>query len=225
MNYYELTINSRKSNTLEPTKIVAVADFNIENVPNTQIKNILKNKSLLKKGQDVKISSFEDYNDVLLTYGVESIYELKKSMPVIDIAFTDIDNKDRLSIKHPYPIDIKTKAEAIAYANNQCENCPKFNESKPCSRTQNMKCSNTRQLVLNHFTDKILLVRTNGYSICEIGRYGSASSAQTAMEEDYNRLDRNEKNDDWDELSSIGNGSAILYDRGEDVYVWQMFNI
>lgn len=70
--------------------------------------------------------------------------------------------------------------------------------------------------------DRYELIATDGYSI-DRTVYASKELARQAMEKAYNELDHNEKDDEWDEASHITDSEALLYDRGDSVYVWSIF--
>lgn len=67
-----------------------------------------------------------------------------------------------------------------------------------------------------------ILVHTDGYSIT-YHKFSSKEDAIGAMRLAYNN--QNEKDDEWDLLSYILETEAVLYDRGENVYVWKIIEI
>lgn len=69
-----------------------------------------------------------------------------------------------------------------------------------------------------------LLISTDGYSI-STEKFMNHDSALNAMTEQYNERNRNELNDEWDEMSHITSDDALLYDMGENVYVWSIIQI
>lgn len=67
-----------------------------------------------------------------------------------------------------------------------------------------------------------MLIFTDGYSI-NTERFSTYESALAAMNSEYNARNNNEPDDEWDEESyNDGIGYAILYDRGENVFVWSI---
>lgn len=77
----------------------------------------------------------------------------------------------------------------------------------------------------NTINPEYLLVRTDGYSIEKVGRYTTHDNAHAAMKKEYDDYNDNSPDDEWQDMSSIDYDTAILYNHGEDVYVWQIFNI
>ncbi len=77
-----------------------------------------------------------------------------------------------------------------------------------------------------------VLTQTDGYSIQKLGQSVSKTEMQKQMQEEYQRLypyDTIETNDttwnDFKEMSECNEDNAILYDRGETVYVWQILTV
>jgi len=67
------------------------------------------------------------------------------------------------------------------------------------------------------------LIFTDGYDITrEI--YSSYDEAYSAMKSHFDMRNRNDKDGEWFEASSCSEWSAILYDGGENVFVWRIFN-
>lgn len=66
------------------------------------------------------------------------------------------------------------------------------------------------------------LIRSDGYTINRT-LYDSKSDARQAMIAEYNKLNHNDENDEWDNLSYLHDDDALLYDHGDDVYVWKIF--
>lgn len=69
-----------------------------------------------------------------------------------------------------------------------------------------------------------LLVSTNGFEIKAV-EYTDIEAAKIAMQEAYVAHDCNTAGDEWDLQSSINEKDAILYDRGENVFVWTILRI
>lgn len=69
------------------------------------------------------------------------------------------------------------------------------------------------------------LYYTDGYDISCEGIFSTLEQAQTAMRNAYDNCTPKIWLDDFKELSSIYDTDAILYDNGEDVYVWHIEEI
>lgn len=65
------------------------------------------------------------------------------------------------------------------------------------------------------------LIKTDGYSINRTV-YDTKELARAALKDDYTQSNHNDPGDDWDELSYWTEDEALLYDRGENVYVWSV---
>ena len=73
-----------------------------------------------------------------------------------------------------------------------------------------------------------ILVRTDGYSITTVGRYTSRTSAKNAMSGQYDDIAKRLDpiiDKDWLRMSHKNDDSAILYDRGDNVFVWQIIKV
>lgn len=77
-----------------------------------------------------------------------------------------------------------------------------------------------------------VLTQTDGYSIQKLGQSVSKTEMQTQMQEEYQRLypyDNISTDDttwnDFKEMSECNEDNAILYDRGKNVYVWQILTV
>lgn len=81
-----------------------------------------------------------------------------------------------------------------------------------------------KSYLLHQKTTKTVLVHTDGYSINH-RTYANYQAAKTAMKEEYAQHNHNTVNDDWDKLSYIDDYNAVLYDNGENVYVWQIVEV
>lgn len=68
------------------------------------------------------------------------------------------------------------------------------------------------------------LIETDGYSINKT-TYDSKELAVAAMKARYNMLNKNKDGNDWDNDSFINDTSAMLYEGGNDVFVWQCYKI
>lgn len=76
----------------------------------------------------------------------------------------------------------------------------------------------------SHWTEPYMLIFTDGYSITtEV--YASKALACAALEKQYTERERNEEGDEWDEDSYLDDCEAILYDCGEDVFVWKIVSL
>jgi len=71
------------------------------------------------------------------------------------------------------------------------------------------------------FRLKYVLIRTDGYDIHH-QTFSSESDAIDKMKTEYVNLDRNPKDSNEHEMSHIDNCSAVLYDRGINVFVWKI---
>ena len=69
-----------------------------------------------------------------------------------------------------------------------------------------------------------LVITTDGYSIT-VNTYDNRDSAHEAMENEYNSLNQNTPDDEWDSMSCISDNEAILYANGENVFVWKIVEI
>lgn len=65
------------------------------------------------------------------------------------------------------------------------------------------------------------LICSDGYSI-ERTIYNSKQDAIAAMKQAFNELESNCIGDDYDEMSYCNETDAMLYDRGENVYIWNV---
>lgn len=73
-----------------------------------------------------------------------------------------------------------------------------------------------------------ILVRTDGYSITTVGRYTSRTGAKDTMSEQYDDIAKGLDpitDKDWLKMSHKNDDSAILYDRGDNVFVWQIIRV
>lgn len=71
---------------------------------------------------------------------------------------------------------------------------------------------------------KYILMSSDGYEI-EYSFYPDLESAQNAMKEAYHKAEPDEWIEEFEDLSNMTDVSAILYNNGEDVYVWQIGEI
>lgn len=69
------------------------------------------------------------------------------------------------------------------------------------------------------------LIETNGYYIKRVGIYDTKELAIAAMQTRYDELNRNEEGDEWYAMSYINGTDATLYDGGEDVYLWECYEM
>lgn len=73
-----------------------------------------------------------------------------------------------------------------------------------------------------------ILVRTDGYSITTVGRYTSRTGAKDVMSGQYGDIAKGLDpitDKDWLRMSHKNDDSAILYDRGDNVFVWQIIKV
>lgn len=78
-----------------------------------------------------------------------------------------------------------------------------------------------------------VLTQSDGYSITKLGQSIHKKDMQTLMESTYqslypyNNLPENEAHtwSDFKDMSYLSDNNAILYDRGENVYVWQIIKV
>lgn len=73
---------------------------------------------------------------------------------------------------------------------------------------------------------KYILVKTDGYEI-EINKFDNENAARTAMADDYNNILNNnpDMDDVWLDQSYCNNTDAILYNNGDNVFVWKIAKI
>lgn len=69
-----------------------------------------------------------------------------------------------------------------------------------------------------------LLITSDGYSI-STAKYDDYAGAYKAMLSNYDNLNNNEPDDEWNDMSYIDDMDALLYAGGEDVYVWKIVKI
>lgn len=130
---------------------------------------------------------------------------------------TEIDQGNCISWQiHEYHFTLKAAVERaltpfdeIQFDNVPQEEIDALNPNKPKTDEKNKK---------------FILIRTDGYSIEESGRYGCQEDAHKAMETEYNKYNGNvpEEDDQWLNESGIYDRDAILYNRGDNVYVWKI---
>lgn len=70
-------------------------------------------------------------------------------------------------------------------------------------------------------TNKAILIETDGYSITHTF-YGSYKEAKEALDKRYAELLSDDLDEEWADMSYCEEYDAILYDNGEDVYVWKI---
>ena len=70
-------------------------------------------------------------------------------------------------------------------------------------------------------TKKAILIETDGYSITHT-LYGGYTEAKEAIDKRYTELLPDDLDEDWADMSYCGECDAILYDNGENVYVWKI---
>ena len=71
-------------------------------------------------------------------------------------------------------------------------------------------------------TTKALLIFTDSYSI-SVTEHDSVAEATQAMQEHYNQLCPSELEEEYADLSYCSDEEAILYDNGDTVYVWKVY--
>lgn len=69
-----------------------------------------------------------------------------------------------------------------------------------------------------------LLVSTDGYSV-EHTEYQTKEIAKAEMEKAWSALAKDLQDDEWKEMSSLGEDQAILYYNGEYVFVWDVIEV
>lgn len=69
-----------------------------------------------------------------------------------------------------------------------------------------------------------ILIYTDGYSISE-DFFDTFKEAQERMKKEYSDASPEEWEEDWEELSSLGEEESILYNNGEDVLLWKIIRI
>ena len=73
---------------------------------------------------------------------------------------------------------------------------------------------------------KIILIHTDGYSIDYDNNYTNLGEAQKAMECQYNDyMPSDGLSPEWEDMSYINDGDAILYANGEAVHVWKIIAV
>ena len=70
-------------------------------------------------------------------------------------------------------------------------------------------------------TKKAILIETDGYSITHTF-YDGYKEAKEALDKRYIELLPEDLDEDWADMSYCGEYDAILYNNGEDVYVWKI---
>ena len=70
----------------------------------------------------------------------------------------------------------------------------------------------------------VILSHTDGYSI-QNSVYHDKKTAYAAMKTAYDQLNQNIPGDEWDELSHISDTDALLYDKGDNVYLWHIMEV
>lgn len=70
-----------------------------------------------------------------------------------------------------------------------------------------------------------VLVRTDGYSIETVMQSSNLDKVKETLCEDYKKHLPEEWVDDFEDMSCCGDMDAILYDNGENVYVWQIIEV
>lgn len=71
---------------------------------------------------------------------------------------------------------------------------------------------------------KYILATTNGYEIRST-EHKTLDDAQNAMREAYENYTPDEWADEYEDISYCGTMDAVLYDNGDDVYVWQIIPV
>lgn len=69
-----------------------------------------------------------------------------------------------------------------------------------------------------------ILVSTDGYSI-EHTKYDTKNEARDAMKKAYDLLKPKQFEESCEEMSYVSDNDAMLYDNGNDVYVWQIIEV
>lgn len=71
---------------------------------------------------------------------------------------------------------------------------------------------------------KAILVKTDGYSITH-SFFSSFEKAKETMEKQYSEHLPEEWDEDYEDMSYCGDDEAVLYNNGEDVYLWQIIDL
>lgn len=69
-----------------------------------------------------------------------------------------------------------------------------------------------------------LLISTDGYSI-DYTKYPTKDEAQEAMRTAYHDNEPEDWDENFEDMSYLENNNAILYDNGDNVYVWTIADL
>ena len=142
---------------------------------------------------------------------IDAILAVKHSILISREKFNEIKNNQHLS----WP---ETKAAIASYFDITVIGIDNaFASSGPVSITYEENTSAVRP--------KYLLVTTDGYNLDDHTFYDSFESAQTAMKDSYKALTPDDWIEDFSDMSHCGDDDAILYDNGNNVYVWSIIAI
>lgn len=71
---------------------------------------------------------------------------------------------------------------------------------------------------------RYLLIASSSEGI-EYTDYETKELAQSNMEKAYEQLCPENLDSEWEEMSYVSDGSAVLYANGEDVYFWEIVDL
>lgn len=71
---------------------------------------------------------------------------------------------------------------------------------------------------------RYLLIASSSEGI-EYIDYETKELAQSNMEKAYEQLRPEDFDPEWEEMSYVADGNAVLYDNGEDVYFWEIVDL
>lgn len=71
---------------------------------------------------------------------------------------------------------------------------------------------------------RYLLIASSSEGI-EYTDYETKELAQSNMEKAYEQLRPENFDPEWEEMSYVADGNAVLYDNGEDVYFWEIVDL
>ena len=71
-------------------------------------------------------------------------------------------------------------------------------------------------------TTKALLIFSDSYSI-SVSEHESVEAASLEMKEQYNHRCPSEFIDDFEDMSFCSDDEALLYDNGDNVYAWKVY--
>lgn len=69
-----------------------------------------------------------------------------------------------------------------------------------------------------------MVIFTNGYEI-STERYQTLEEAQEYMRKEYEKYSSAELSEEWADMSYLTDMDAILYNNGEDVFLWKIVEL